>query len=184
MKPATRRHLSLGLLAAAGLLCLAPGAFARVDSEVSSPEKRKVSVERAGALAKPSKVAALPETLDIPFAPPNFERTDAEEAAAAALEARRNATAGQPTEAIKSDRDILAEVVSKVRPSGSMLLGGNPLLMFGHKFVKTGAHFTVTYKGMDYDLELTQIDGTNFTLRYKNDEITQPIKAEKTPKSP
>jgi hypothetical protein len=55
------------------------------------------------------------------------------------------------------------------------------MLMFGKRFVKTGSHFTVTYKGMDYDLELTQIDGTNFTLRYKSDEITRPIQPGKSP---
>jgi hypothetical protein len=34
---------------------------------------------------------------------------------------------------------------------------------------------------VDYDLELTQIDGTNFTLRYKSDEITRPIQSGKSP---
>jgi hypothetical protein len=29
---------------------------------------------------------------------------------------------------------------------------------------------------MDYVLELTDIDGTNFTLRYNKEEITRPVK--------
>jgi hypothetical protein len=49
--------------------------------------------------------------------------------------------------------------------------------MFGKRFVRTGSRFTVTYKGMDYVLELTDIDGTNFTLRYNKEEITKPVKS-------
>jgi hypothetical protein len=52
--------------------------------------------------------------------------------------------------------------------------------MIGKRFVKTGAHFTVTYKGSDYDLELTEIDGSNFTLRYKSEVITRPIQTGKS----
>ena len=80
-----------------------------------------------------------------------------------------------------SDHQLLEEIVSKVKPGGTVYVGGRPLLMFGRKFVKIGTHFTVTYKGSDYDLELTQIDGTNFTLRYKSDEITRPIQPGKSP---
>jgi hypothetical protein len=182
-KPRNNSHPVL-LAAAVALCVLVPRAYPRVESEITSPEKRKISVDLAAALAKPSVVKPVPDTLDVPFSPPNFELTDAEEAAAAALEARRNAAAGQPVQSIKSDRDLLEEIVAKVRPSGSINLGGNPLLMFGKRFVKTGAHFTFTYKGIDYDLELTQIDGTNFTLRYKNEEITRPIQAAQPAKSP
>jgi len=53
------------------------------------------------------------------------------------------------------------------------------MLMFGKRFVRTGSRFTVTYKGADYDLELTDIDGTNFTLRYNREEITRPVKTSK-----
>jgi hypothetical protein len=73
----------------------------------------------------------------------------------------------------------LEAIASKISPSGTIYLGGHPMLMFGKRFVKTGAHFTVTYKGIDYDLELTEIDGTNFTLRYNRAEITRPVKPAK-----
>jgi hypothetical protein len=118
----------------------------------------------------------LPETLNLPFAPPGFDLTDAEEAAAAAAAARL-ANAGNPGAALPpNEHQLLEEIAAKVQPSGTFSMGGKPLLFFGKKFVKIGNHFTVTYKGIDYDLELTQIDGTNFTLRYKTDEITRPIK--------
>jgi hypothetical protein len=174
----SRRHL-LALVAVLG--ALAPAARARVESEIAPAEKRHPSVELAASIAKQTKAAALPANLNQPFAPPAFEMTDEEEAAAAAAAARLANQGNGPAPVLQTDHQILEEIVAKVRPSGTVFLGGKPLLMFGKKFVKTGAHFTVTYKGVDYDLELTQIDGTNFTLRYKSDEITRPIQTGKSP---
>lgn len=177
------RHIfpaALGAMVAV-LGILAPTAGARVESEIAPAEKRRVSVEKAAHLAKPTVAAALPAELSVPFAPPGFDLTDAEEAAAAAAAARLANKGSSTAPAAPSDRDLLEEIVSKVRPSGTMYLGNRPMLMFGKRFVKTGAHFTVTYKGNDYDLELTRIDGTNFTLRYKSDEITRPIQPGKSP---
>ena len=179
-RPLHSHHLALiavVLLAAVA----APRASARVESEIAPADKRKPSVDLAAAVAKQAKVAPLPENLVQPFAPPGFDLTDAEEAAAAAAAARLLNQGSGPTVAAESDHQILEDITAKVRPSGTIYVGGKPLLMFGKRFVKTGAHFTVTYKGVDYDLELTQIDGTNFTLRYKSDEITRPIQPGKSP---
>jgi hypothetical protein len=173
--------LSTVVLVLAGL-ALVPAAFARVESEVGTVDKRRTAVEKAGVYAKRVKPAALPATLPLPFAPVNFDLTDAEEAAAAAA-ALRQANPGGPSPAI-TDHELLAEIVQKVRPSGSSSFRGQPLLMFGGRFVRIGTHFTVTYKGTDYDLELSKIEGTNFTLRYKSDEITRPIQAAQPAKSP
>ena len=163
------------------LWLLAPYASARIESEIVPAEKRKISVDLATMTAKQTKAAALPATINVPFAPPGFDLTDEEEAAAAAAAARIANQGNGPAPMAQSDHQVLEEIVAKVRPSGTVYVGGRPLLMFGKRFVKTGAHFTVTYKGMDYDLELTQIDGTNFTLRYKSDEITRPIQPGKSP---
>jgi hypothetical protein len=171
-----------GLVLVLAALALAPAAWARVDSEVGTTDKRKAAVEKAALFAKRTKAAMIPATLPQPFAPPSFELTDAEEAAAAAAAARL--AGGSPVAAGPTDHELLTEIVQKVRPSGSAFVGGAPLLMFGSRFVRTGTHFTVTFKGSDYDLELTQIDGTNFTLRYKSEEITRPILAAKPAKSP
>jgi hypothetical protein len=167
----------------AALAAAVPYASARVDSEVSTPEKRHAVVEKAAAVARQVKPPVLPKTLNVPFSPPNFDLSDAEEAAAAAAAARALNPNGPQTMQL-SDHDLLVEVVAKVKPSGTIYVGGKPFLMFGSRFVRTGAHFTVTYKSQDYDLELTAVDGTNFTLRYRNEEITKPILAAQPAKSP
>src|SRR5450432_2719995 len=122
---------------------LAPVARARVGSDIVPADKRRLSVEKAALLAKQVKPATLPEPLNLPFAPPNFELSDAEEAAAA-LAAARLANPGSPNlPAPPTDHQLLEEIGAKVRPNGTMFLNGKPLLMFGKSFVKTGAHFKV-----------------------------------------
>ena len=173
----TLRSLAFAVLAAG---VFASSAAARVDSEIGPPEKRKPVVDRAVSLAREAKPKPLAANLNQPYAPPNFDLTDAEEAAAAAAAARL-ANPSATVVAPPSDHEVFEAIASKVQPSGTIYLSGKPLLMFGKRYVKTGARFTVTYKGNDYVLELTDIDGTNFTLRYKNEEITRPIKPGKSP---
>jgi hypothetical protein len=62
-----------------------------------------------------------------------------------------------------------------------MVFNGEPLLLLGRGRVKIGDKFTVAYNGQDYELELTAIDRTTFTLRYHGEEITRPIKTGKSP---
>jgi hypothetical protein len=134
-------------------------------------------VDKTKKISKVIKPELINVTTVTPFAPENFEMTDAEEAAAAEAARRQaNAANGTPSgPAQPSDRELLEAIMGKIRPGGTAVLLGQPILMIGKKFVKIGAHFTVTYKSSDYDLELTQIDGSNFTLRYKSEEITRPI---------
>lgn len=168
------------LVAALGVFVSA--AAARVDSELAPPEKRHQSVEKAVRVSKLLRVDALSPDIANPFAPPQFELTDAEEAAAAAAAARQ--TGHGPIVVPPTDRELLAAISAKIIPSGTVYLGGRPLLMFGKRFVRTGSRFTVTYKGSDYVLELTDIDSSNFTLRYNKEEITRPVKPPAPAKAP
>lgn len=163
---------------AVGLIAFAcAGTFLKAakapSSDISAPEKRRVTVELANRLAKPEPVAPLPEQLAMPFAPPGFDQTDAEERATAAAAASR---ANSQVAKVSSDRENLERIASKVVPSGTIFVGGEPTLLFGKKLVKTGTHFTVTSNGQDYDIELISIDRTTFTLRLNREEITRPIK--------
>jgi hypothetical protein len=175
MKRAKYKYPAALFALVAGLGIFAGSAAARVDSELAPPERRHEAVEKAVHVSKLVRVDALSPDLPNPFAPPQFSLSDAEEAAAAAAAARQpgqSSVVAPPT-----DRELLAAIAAKIVPSGTIYLGGRPLLMFGKRFVRTGSRFTVTYKGADYVLELTDIDGTNFTLRYNKEEITKPVKS-------
>ncbi|HEX2852084.1 MAG TPA: hypothetical protein VHO24_02515 [Opitutaceae bacterium] len=166
----------------ASLLLGSSVAFAAkaAPSDITSPEKRRATVELAQRLARPGEAQPLPTELALPFSPAGFEQTDAEERATAMAAASRVAQQAAPK--VSSDRDTLERIAAKVIPSGTIFLGGEPTLIFGKKPVKIGTHFTVrSSDGQDYDLELVSIGSTTFTLRLNREEITRPIKPGKSP---
>jgi hypothetical protein len=165
-----------------GLLLASTGAFLPLvgqaaTSDIPAPEKRRSAMEAAAKLAKPGVAVPLPDDLPLPFGPAGFELSDAQERAAATA-ASGKATAGPK---VASDRQTLEEIAIKFPPTGTIFIGDEPRLMFGKKTVKIGTHFTVPLNGQDYDLELINIDRTNFTLRLNREEITRPIKPAKSP---
>ena len=143
------------------------------ESDLASIESRRIVVEMAQNLAKVEAPADLPESLPQPFNPQGFNRVVREEP--------RASEAGAPAPKAAGDRDILAAIAPRVTPTGTFNLGGNRWLQFSKKRLKVGDHLTVTHDGQDYNLELTAIDATNFTLRLNREEITRPIKPGKNP---
>lgn len=189
MKP---RHAT----ALAGLLLgVVPAATlaAKPLSDLVSTDRRRQVVEQAQRLMRPSEPAPLPAELAQPFNPPGFEQPDPEELRAAAAAAARNtpspapgggggaAGAGQAARQV-GDREILENLALKLPATGTIILNGEPLLIFGRRNMKIGSRFTVAdaTSGQEYDLELVAIDRTTFTLRYRNEEITRPIKSGKS----
>ena len=185
---------SRSLLVFLGLSALAPLAsrvVAKETSDLEPPEKRRAIVEVAQRITRPPEAEPLPADLAQPFSPPGFDQPDPEElraiaaanakaaAAGAAAGARPGAAAGQAA-GPSGDREILDSLAARLVPSGTIMLNGAPLLIIGKNRFEIGAHFTVTYNNQDYELELSSIDRTTFTLRYQSEEITRPIKPGKS----
>lgn len=166
------------------LLALASASFAAPASDLLPPARRQPSLDLAERYAKPAPLAPLPEDLVHPFNPAAFGQPDPEELRAiAAAKSAAAAAAAQAKAAAKpaTDREFLDVIAAKISPSGILILGDEPLLIFGQKRLRVGDRLTVSYDGQDYDLELTAIDRSTFTLRLNRDEITRPIKPGKTP---
>lgn len=159
-----------GLLVPAAALVAKTAARKAPESDIASFENRRVTVERAQALAKQETPAPLPEALPLPFNPTGFNRV-----------VQQVRTEGQTAPKPIGDREILAAIAPRVTPTGTFNLGGNRWLQFSKKRLKVGDQLTVTHEGQDYVLELTAIDATNFTLRLNREEITRPIKPGKNP---
>jgi hypothetical protein len=70
----------------------------------------------------------------------------------------------------------LEKLAGQISPTGVIQLRGAPRLVIGGKPFEVGTRFTATYNSQDYELELVSIDRTTFTLRYRGEEITRPIK--------
>ena len=78
-------------------------------------------------------------------------------------------------------RTILESLAAKLPTTGTTVLKGETYLFLGRGRVKVGDKFTVAFNGQDYELELTAIDRTTFTLRYHGEEITRSTKPGKSP---
>jgi hypothetical protein len=144
-------------------------------SDLAVPAKRQVTVEQAKSLLQPRVYAVAPADAVSPFAPPTFDQPDPEE-----LKAQRAAAAAAAAAGIvhrtPGDRGVLEQLAEKIIPSGIARIGGNAILLFGQKKLKVGDRLTITFEGNDYDLDITSIGNTNFTLRYNSEEITRSIK--------
>jgi hypothetical protein len=75
-----------------------------------------------------------------------------------------------------SNRDILMGSLTAIRPTGSMQMSGVNFLLFSQKKLKVGDSISFVFNGQNYEVILSAIDNTTFTLRYKGEEITSPIK--------
>lgn len=172
--------------AAATLVLGLPEVFAaaKSTSDLMSPARRQQTVETAQRLTSPPAPAPVPADLPHPFNPPDFSLPDPEEVKATQAAAPRPGTpraAGGVAAPVQpagpaGDRETLEVLASKLVPGGMFVVGGKPLLIIGKNRFEVGTKFGVTYNNQDYELELVAIDRTTFTLRYRGEEITRPIK--------
>ncbi len=176
MKP-SHRLLPVALIAFAAAF-LPRAQAAKPASDIQTPDQRRAVVERGERLANPPAAAPLPAELKPAFNPPGFERPDTP----ARPEARPSGDAKPAVSlAQASDRETLEAVADKIPTTGTIIIGGKPLLISGRNRIEVGSHFTVIYNGQEYELELVAIDRTTFTVRYKSEEFTRPIKLGKVP---
>jgi hypothetical protein len=76
-----------------------------------------------------------------------------------------------------SDRELLEKIAEEVIATGMMQQGDRTFLLIGKKRFKVGEHLAVNSGGIAYDVEISFIDRTSFTLRLNKEEITRPIRA-------
>jgi hypothetical protein len=138
-----------------------------VSAQVITPARRDAELEKARELlaAKPAAPTAAN-----PFHTEAFSEL-------LGLTARPvTPSANTPVAGPRNNRELLQHIASGLKPSGYIVLAGEPTLIFGQKRVKAGGVLTVTYEGTEYALEVTALDRTHFTLRLNRDEFTRPIK--------
>lgn len=162
-----------------GLVCWPVLASAQA-SDLVPPQKRAETVELAQAILQDRDLPAVSADTPSPFAPPAFEQPDPEELRARQAAAAAAAAAGVAARPV-GDRAVLENVSVHIVPTGIVRLGGEAILLFGQKRLKVGDRLTITFEGANYDLDITAIGTTTFTLRYNSEEITRSIKPGKTP---
>jgi hypothetical protein len=179
----TRTMISLGGLAMCAVFPLRAHA-ARVTSDLQPPQKRQTTVATAERLAQQTAAGPLPAPLMSPFNPPDFEKPEGGDGPSSATQ--RPPTGGPAATPAPApvkpppplgDREVLEVLAAQLNPTGTIQFGDSPRLVMGSKRFEVGTRFTVTYNNQDYELELVAIDRTTFTLRYRGEEITRPIKS-------
>lgn len=142
---------------------------------VSNPTKRQATLDVAARLlAHQESPVAPPADLVDPFNPPGF-------GAPPPILGGKPGKPGEAARAIASEREILQKIAAQITPSGMMMFGGQPLLLFREKKLKVGDSLTITFEGTDYVVVIAGIDQTSFKIRLNREEITRPIKPGKVP---
>jgi len=182
MNTFTRLGAGFALL---GVLAPLPAHAAKVTADILPPLRRQVTVDTAERLAQRKAPAPVPADLPSPFNPADFDKPDPSELAAAASRPGGEKPAGpagggpavpaQP-QAPAGDRETLETLAAQITPTGTMQFLGKPRLMIGGRPFEIGTRFTAAFNNQEYELELVAIDRTTFTLRYRGEEITRPIK--------
>lgn len=161
--------LLLTALSAGSLVAAGPRA------DVLPSARRSATMDLAARFSKEPPAPSLPEDAVNPFSPPTFLAPDPEEARAMAEAAARRATQA-PVSRPTTDRELLTIVAQQLRPNGVVSMGGELILMLGGRKLRSGDKLPVTYEGQTFNLTLSAIERTQFTLRLNRDEITRPIK--------
>jgi hypothetical protein len=141
-----------------------------VESDLTPSDARQPVLDLASRLARPSDPVPVSAGLKTPF---DFDKPAPDEAPA------QNGQGQTEAPAVKGPREILESVAALIKPDGTFVIQGQPILVFRQRRLKVGDKFTITFDGSDYELELAAIASTSFTLRYKGEETTRPIKSGK-----
>jgi hypothetical protein len=130
--------------------------------DIADPQKRMASLDIVRTLLTTQVLDQTPEELNRknPFNPIQVVRRD--EAAAPVIK--------------NSERDILTMAAGQINPSGSAQLGDTSILLFGQKKLKVGDTIPIVFQGVTYELVISVVDRTYFSLRLNDEEITRPIK--------
>ena len=167
MKP---RHYAFAIVVLGTGMPMAIAAATKGASDIIPPVKRQASVEAATNLAKPPVPAPLPENVRHLFNPPEFSPAPPKKQA----DGKVNPAAVVPEG--PTDRQLLETLAGRIPNASTIIRGGKAMLLVGGKMLEIGSEFVVGYNGQDYELKLTAIDRTTFTLRYRGEETTRPLR--------
>lgn len=162
-------------------LAAAVTALAADVPPVIAPAKRTEGLEQAQRLLAP-RDAAAPQDLKDPFNSEAFANAAANAGVAGPAAGPATGPGASAGGAVarpagpRSARELVEAIAAGLKPTGSLVLRGEPTLLFGQKRVKAGDSLTITFEGAEYTVVITSIKAPNFTLRLNNEEFTRPIK--------
>jgi hypothetical protein len=140
--------------------------------DLTSPKLREVTVAKAQALVEAQKAPAVLATpLPNPFVRVPLKKSDddvADETASAPL-----APKAVPT---LSGLELLTRLAALIPATGTMNLGGAPILLLGQKRLRVGDNLTINFEDKDYEVSIAAISPTAFTLTRGAHSHTRPLR--------
>jgi len=74
-----------------------------------------------------------------------------------------------------NDHDLLALLAEQLNPTGTFVMGGEPILLFGQKKIKVGDKLPLSYEGAIYYVEIVEIKRISFTISLNQEKFSRPI---------
>ena len=75
-----------------------------------------------------------------------------------------------------SGPELLSQLSAKIHSTGTLIFGGNAMLLLGSKKAKVGDKITVSNDGIDYELTLVNVTSTSFTVKLGEALSTRPVR--------
>jgi hypothetical protein len=73
-----------------------------------------------------------------------------------------------------NDAQLVQQLIAQMDVRGVMMVRDIPRLKVGQKIVKAGDSLMLSHEGAVYDVQITALDASRFTIRYKNEEASRP----------
>lgn len=157
------RHLFFAILLG-GVLANAQALLAQ--SDVAPPKAREKVVAEATRIAgERNVVPALPTPLPNPFVGRFTAEPETEAPAPTASAAP-----------VLSGADLLARIATRIPATGTVSIGGEPLLLLGQKRLKVGDLLTISFEGQTYEVSIAAVTSTSFTVKRGEHVYTRPIR--------
>jgi ribosomal 50S subunit-recycling heat shock protein len=160
-------HRSLiHLIALPGAL-LTISSAAHAQSDLAPPNVRGQVVSDAVRIAEMRGAAVtVPEPLPNPFIPKTSE-----------VEVVPDTTTPPPeTAPVLGGAELLAKLAVRVPATGTVNLGGEPILLLGQKRLKVGDTVTISFEGQSYELSIAAVTSTSFTVKRGENIYTRPVR--------
>jgi hypothetical protein len=156
------RYCIIGLLAAC-LPCVE--AYGQKSDLAPLKQRAEVVAKATELIESRGKSVALPENLINPFVGREPTVTDNNAADAPVSEAE-----------IMEGSDFLARLAAQIPVSGTATLGGDALLLLGQKRLKAGDVVKISFEGKSYELTITHVGTTTFTVSRGDLTHTRPTR--------
>ncbi len=75
-----------------------------------------------------------------------------------------------------SGPELLSQLASTIPSTGTLVFGGNAMLLLGPKKIKVGEKIPVSFEGKDYQLTLTAVTPTTFTVQLGKEFSTRTVR--------